>query len=579
SLGSWWVRIRQLPTRRPLAAAAAVVGGGVGLGCYVASSDWLSASASLFSLGGGVVRAETAPPAELARTGDEDASAVSRSVDDDVGKFSWRLLGSLLLPDLHLLLAGVVASVARSLNVQIPVGISQVVDSGDAPAGRRLGQLKTVMGPALRLLGVHAAQCENVERRHIRLHLTCSAALAKIWPARLRRRLMATLLTQDRGFFDRQPLRANCSGRLSGDVQSEVDLRRSNNPAAILVAMSPQTVGIFSAVILVVCLSLGLGSMARASEASEPPRNKLPPTRTANALGRHGCRPCLATQSRRHSRRSSIPLLEQSALHRNDPLRSLSGPADRMAPLYRPGQDPVWLKNVRFAYPGAADAVVLDGVSLTVPAAVLLWAVCGRSGAWQSTVTQLLTQNIRYGRPEATDAEVEAAARLAQAHKFIKAFPRGYDTHVGERGLAVSGGQKQADRHCQALLKDPKLLVDPPTASVDPPLPSILRFWTRPSALDSESERLVQAALQQAMQGRTVIQGKRSDLSSGHYWAMLNLPKRDNVDANKTVPPPSQPALEFHVRRPVYNYADFNNAYGEALLGHAPFSSTFDRVR
>ncbi|PAA87959.1 hypothetical protein BOX15_Mlig014609g1, partial [Macrostomum lignano] len=662
--------------RLALGSAAAVVGGGVGLGCYVASSDWLSASASLFSLGGGVVRAETAPSAELART-DEDASAVSRSVDDDVGKFSWRLLGSLLLPDLHLLLAAVVASVAAALlNVQIPVGISQVVDSVMRLQGADWDQLKTVMGPALRLLGVYAAQ-SGVTFAYISLLGCVGENLA----ARLRRRLMATLLTQDVAFFDRHRS-AELLSRLSGDVQdfksafkSAVSQGLRNATQTVgslgyLVAMSPRLSAFFLLYIpLVVAVGLGLGSMLRAlskraaaqqAAANAVAHEALTQMRSVKAFGMEaeelrlyegqveeaaalarrlalgiglfqalsnlavngvvltvlcGGGVCIGRGELTAGELTAYLVGVQTAMRSAANLSPLFGHAikgataggrvfrlldsrpcieiDRGRPgllteLAAPvsaGQDLVRLENVRFAYPGRPDAVVLDGVSLTVPSGCVV-AVCGRSGAGKSTVTQLLTrfydptdgrvllagrdlrsydpgwvrdrlvglipqepalfcatirENIRYGRPEATDAEVEAAARLAQAHKFIKAFPRGYDTHVGERGLAVSGGQKQRIAIARALLKDPKLLIlDEAT-----------------SALDSESERLVQAALQQAMQGRTVIviahrlstiesadyvvvmgngrvleQGKRSDLlqKRGHYWAMVERHETDLID-------------------------------------------------
>jgi subfamily B ATP-binding cassette protein MsbA len=97
--------------------------------------------------------------------------------------------------------------------------------------------------------------------------------------------------------------------------------------------------------------------------------------------------------------------------------------------------------------------------------------------------------NIRYGRLEASDAEVQAAAEAANAHAFISALPDGYDTLVGERGVKLSGGQRQRVAIARAILKDPRILIlDEAT-----------------SALDSESERLVQGALDQLMRGRTSI--------------------------------------------------------------------------
>ena len=97
--------------------------------------------------------------------------------------------------------------------------------------------------------------------------------------------------------------------------------------------------------------------------------------------------------------------------------------------------------------------------------------------------------NIRYGRPGATDAEIEEAARQAYAHDFIRALPQGYDTPVGENGLNLSGGQRQRLSIARALVRNaPILLLDEAT-----------------SALDSESESAVQKAIEHAMHGRTVI--------------------------------------------------------------------------
>jgi ATP-binding cassette subfamily B protein len=97
--------------------------------------------------------------------------------------------------------------------------------------------------------------------------------------------------------------------------------------------------------------------------------------------------------------------------------------------------------------------------------------------------------NIRFGRPDATDAEVIAAAEAAAAHDFISALPQGYDSYLGERGVMLSGGQKQRIAIARAILRDAKvLLLDEAT-----------------SALDAESERAVQAAVERLAVGRTVL--------------------------------------------------------------------------
>ena len=98
-------------------------------------------------------------------------------------------------------------------------------------------------------------------------------------------------------------------------------------------------------------------------------------------------------------------------------------------------------------------------------------------------------ENIAYGKTDATDEDIERAARLAGAHEFICALPDGYDTYVGERGVKLSGGQKQRISIARVFLKDPPVLVlDEAT-----------------SALDNESERLVQASLEKLAKGRTTF--------------------------------------------------------------------------
>ncbi|ORZ41669.1 P-loop containing nucleoside triphosphate hydrolase protein [Catenaria anguillulae PL171] len=188
--------------------------------------------------------------------------------------------------------------------------------------------------------------------------------------------------------------------------------------------------------------------------------------------------------------------------------------------------------HVDFAYPTRPDHVVLRNFSLHVPAGSVV-ALCGASGSGKTTVSGLLERfydplkgqvtvdgvdlrdmdtkwwrehvgylaqqpvlfsstikdNIKYGRPDATDEEVEQAARAANAHEFISGFADGYETVVGERGASLSGGQRQRIAIAAAILKNPKILIlDEAT-----------------SALDTQSERLVQDALNKLMHGRTVI--------------------------------------------------------------------------
>ena len=205
-------------------------------------------------------------------------------------------------------------------------------------------------------------------------------------------------------------------------------------------------------------------------------------------------------------------------------------PTDVLKPLRSRGE--VAFRNVEFAYPSRLETTVLRGLSFTVEAGQTV-ALVGSSGAGKSTVVSLLLrfydpisgsicidgqdlqtmslthlrnqmalvpqdvllfggsihENIAYGKPGATRAEVEAAAAKANAHTFISEFPEGYETLVGERGVKLSGGQRQRIAIARAVLKDPViLLLDEATSS-----------------LDAESERLVQEALDLLMVNRTTI--------------------------------------------------------------------------
>jgi len=152
------------------------------------------------------------------------------------------------------------------------------------------------------------------------------------------------------------------------------------------------------------------------------------------------------------------------------------------------GKSTVLQLLLRF-YDAQQGRVLVDGVPVTETALDALRARIGIVPQDSTVFSTSALENIRYGRPDAGDAEVQAAARAAFAHDFIMALPEGYATYLGERGVRLSGGQRQRISIARAMLKNPPLLLlDEAT-----------------SALDAESERMVQAALEAAMTGRTTI--------------------------------------------------------------------------
>lgn len=140
-------------------------------------------------------------------------------------------------------------------------------------------------------------------------------------------------------------------------------------------------------------------------------------------------------------------------------------------------------------YDVSSGRVMLDGVDVRQWDLATLRANVGYVSQESFLFSDSIRDNIAYGRPEATQAEVEAAARAAQAHDFIARLPQGYDTVLGERGVNLSGGQKQRLAIARALLLNPRVLV----------------FDEATSAVDMETEREIQLVLATLMQGRTTF--------------------------------------------------------------------------
>ena len=152
------------------------------------------------------------------------------------------------------------------------------------------------------------------------------------------------------------------------------------------------------------------------------------------------------------------------------------------------GKSTVFQLLLRF-YDAQAGTVRIDGVDVRTVALADLRQRVGIVPQDSTVFSTSALENIRYGRPQASDEEVRQAARAAFAHDFIAALPEGYDTYLGERGVRLSGGQRQRISIARAMLKNPPLLLlDEAT-----------------SALDAESERVVQAALEAAMSNRTTL--------------------------------------------------------------------------
>jgi ATP-binding cassette subfamily B protein len=216
--------------------------------------------------------------------------------------------------------------------------------------------------------------------------------------------------------------------------------------------------------------------LAAVSPVTDPPAPRsLPPTRAGSAVElRH-------VQFHYPSRPQHAALSDYSLAIRPGETVALVGPSGA-------GKSTVFQLLLRF-YDTGAGAVLVDGVDVRATTLADLRSRIGIVPQDSTVFSANALENIRYGRPDASDDEVMAAARAAFADEFIQRLPEGYQTFLGERGVRLSGGQRQRIAIARAMLKNPPLLLlDEAT-----------------SALDAESERMVQAALEAAMADRTTL--------------------------------------------------------------------------
>ncbi|KAJ8299428.1 hypothetical protein KUTeg_023488 [Tegillarca granosa] len=451
----------------------------------------------------------------LKHTGSRLVGRHEEEPESDQHSFDFKEFLKMLIPEIWYLLAAVVCAIgAAVLNVEIPLLLGDVVNViskfTKETAENFVNEIKK---PAIKLVTYYSLQA-FLTFCYISLLSTVGENIA----VRLRTRLFEAILKQDIQFFDKHKT-GELVDRLTSDVQdfkSSFKLCISQGLRACtqtvgsvgsLYVISPKLTGLMVTVVPVIIgvgtlLGSGLRSMSKAANEQVSKSTAV----ADEAIGNVRTVRAFAMETKENQSLAQMSLLFGNVI------RGLAA-----------GARVFEMEHVQFSYPTRPEQVVLKDFTLHIPGGNVV-ALCGLSGGGKSTVAALLErfydidhgkitidgydlkqldptwlrghaigfinqepvlfatsvmENIRYGRPDATDQEVLEAAALANAHEFITKFPNGYNTVLGERGVTVSGGQKQRIAIARALIKNPSILIlDEAT-----------------SALDAESERLVQEAL------------------------------------------------------------------------------------
>ncbi|XP_006814132.1 mitochondrial potassium channel ATP-binding subunit-like [Saccoglossus kowalevskii] len=397
--------------------------------------------------------------------------------------FRWKDFWEYLSPEmLHLLAAILSAFAVAIVNIKMPLLIGDLVEVVSKFTSENAGNyLQEMKKPALRLIALYGIQ-GILTFGYISLLSSIGERIAN----RMRKALFQSLIQQDIAFFD-----ANKTGelvsRLTADVQDfkssfklciSQGLRSTTQVLGCMLSiyvLSPK----LTALMIVVIPSMVLGGTAIGHVLHRPAKEA-----TKMALVALLIPIVLETNKQTTYDPSNTCVVLQ-----NFNLELKNGQMVALCGLSGGGKSTIASLLERF-YEVEGGCVMIDGHDIrSLDPSWLRGRVIGFINQEPVLFATTVKENIRYGRPEATDKEVYEAATQANADSFIKEFPDGYDTVLGERGVTVSGGQKQRIAIARALIKNPSILIlDEAT-----------------SALDAESERVVQEALERVIKGRTVL--------------------------------------------------------------------------